>query len=302
MKQNNISDQFNPGTGNWLFTFRHVLTGFVVSTIGIIIWSVLLTIIPSPWSVLPMIVFLWAYLKFFSGNWSVKRTDVIMRARFRSVNLRISVWKWSIGAALLFVVIVQSSFVITFRLTEFPAQKFTADYKILDTMPVWAAWVVLTAGSIIAGICEETGFRGYMQAPLEKKYGPFTAILITSVMFTLVHMSHSWAKPILPHIFFASILLGILAWKTNSIIPGIIGHSILDIFDYSIWWSDITGGFREQTIFRTGVDLSFVIWCLVFILALFVFFRIMILMKRTDQKLPNVAEGKRMSDNYIFTI
>jgi hypothetical protein len=249
-----------------------------------------------------MIVFLWAYLKFFSGNWSVKRTDVIMRARFRSVNLRTSVWKWSIGAALLFVVIVQSSFVITFRLTEFPAQKFTADYKILDTMPVWAAWVVLTAGSIIAGICEETGFRGYMQAPLEKKYGPFTAILITSVMFTLVHMSHSWAKPILPHIFFASILLGILAWKTNSIIPGIIGHSILDIFDYFIWWSDITGGFREQTIFRTGVDLSFVIWCLVFILALFVFFRIMILMKRTDQKLPNVAEGKRMSDNYIFTI
>jgi hypothetical protein len=169
-------------------------------------------------------------------------------------------------------------------------------------MPVWAAWVVLTAGSIIAGICEETGFRGYMQAPLEKKYGPFTAILITSVMFTLVHISHSWALPILPHIFFASILLGILAWKTNSIIPGIIGHSILDIFDYSIWWSDITGGFREQTIFRTGVDLSFVIWCLVFILALFVFFRIMILLKRADQKLPSVAERKRMSDNYIFTI
>jgi membrane protease YdiL (CAAX protease family) len=302
MKQNKISDPFNPGTGNWLFTLRHVLTGFVVSTIGIIIWGVLLTIIPSPWSVLPMIVFLWAYLKFFSGNWSVKKADVIMRARFRSVNLRTSVWKWSIGAALLFVVIVQSSFVITFRLTEFPAQKFTADYKILDTMPVWAAWVLLTAGSIIAGICEETGFRGYMQAPLEKKYGPFTAILITSVMFTLVHISHSWALPILPHIFFASMLLGILAWKTNSIIPGIIGHSILDIFDYSIWWSDITGGFREQTIFRTGVDLSFVIWCLVFILALFVFFRIMILLKRADQKLPSVAERKRMSDNYIFTI
>ena len=302
MKQNKISDQPKDSTGNRLFAFRHVIIGFAVSTIGIIVWGVLLTIIPSPWSILPMIVFLWAYLKFFSGSWGTKRTGAAMKTCFRSVRLKPMVWRWSICAALLFVIIVQSSFVITFRLTEFPAEKFTADYKILDTMPLWVAWVVLTAGSIIAGICEETGFRGYMQAPLEKKYGPFAAILITSVMFTIVHISHSWALPILPHIFFASILLGMLAWKTNSIIPGIIGHSILDIFDYSIWWSDITGGFRAQTIFRTGVDLSFIIWCLVFILALFVFFRIMILLKKTDQKMTDIADSKRKSNNYIFSI
>jgi membrane protease YdiL (CAAX protease family) len=168
---------------------------------------------------------------------------------------------------------VQASFVITFRLIAFPSEKFTADYKILDNMPLWSAWAVLIMSSIVAGICEETGFRGYMQQPLENKYGPGIAITITSVIFMLVHLSHTWALPILPHIFFASVLLGILASKSGSIIPGIIGHSILDIFDYSVWWSDITGGFQKQTIFKTGIDLHFVFWCLVMFLALFIFFR-----------------------------
>jgi len=126
-------------------------------------------------------------------------------------------------------------------------------------------------GSVVAGICEETGFRGYMQLPLEKKYGPVAAIIITSIVFTLIHLSHSWAAPILPHIFFASVLLGILAYKTGSLIPGIIGHSILDIFDYSVWWSDIAGGFHKQTIFRTGADFHFTIWSLIFIVAFFAF-------------------------------
>jgi hypothetical protein len=248
-----------------------VFTGFIVSSIGIAIWTFMFSKIAAPWSVLPMIIALWAYLKFFSGRW-------------RSTKLSPSVWKKSIPAAILFVIIVQASFVITFRLVDFPSEKFTADYRILDNMPLWVAFTVLIMSSIVAGICEETGFRGYMQAPLEKKYGPSRAIIITSVIFMLIHLSHSWASPILPHIFFASVLLGILAYKTGSLIPGIIGHSILDIFDYSVWWSNITGGFHMQTIFKTGIDLHFIIWAMVFILALFVFFR---LMRKISPPSPN---------------
>ncbi len=105
------------------------------------------------------------------------------------------------------------------------------------------------------------------------KYGPVPAIIISSIIFTLIHLSKNWAHTIIPHIFFASVLLGILAYKSGSLIPGIIGHSILDIFDYSFWWTDIAGGFKKQTIFITGVDIHFIIWILIFSLALFIFYK-----------------------------
>ena len=273
MKQRTISNQIAIEWNRLPLILRAALTGFTVSSVGITIWSLILSTIPAPWSILPMIVALWVYLRFFSGGWGSKKANETKKLNFRAIKLSPSTWKWGLAAALLFVIIVQASFVITFRLLDFPSEKFTADYKILDRMPLWIAFVVLIMGSIVAGICEETGFRGYMQVPLEKKYGPVTAIIFTSIIFMLIHLSHSWAVPILPHIFFASLLLGILAFKTGSLIPGIIGHSILDIFDYSIWWSDITGGFHKQTIFKSGIDLHFIVWNLIFMLALFVFFR-----------------------------
>jgi membrane protease YdiL (CAAX protease family) len=284
MKQRTISNQIAMAWNKLPLIIRSVLTGFTVSAIGITIWSLMLSGIAAPWSILPMIVALWAYLGFFSGRWDSKKGIKTKEFNFRLIKLSSSVWKWGIVAAILFVIIVQASFVITFRIVDFPSEKFTADYKILDSMPVWVAWATLIMGSIVAGICEETGFRGYMQAPLEKKYGPSTAIIITSVIFMLIHLSHSWASAILPHIFFASVLLGILAYKTGSLIPGIIGHSILDIFDYSVWWSDITGGFHKQTIFKTGIDLHFIVWVMIFILALFVFFRSVGRLKKKGKK------------------
>jgi membrane protease YdiL (CAAX protease family) len=152
--------------------------------------------------------------------------------------------------------------------------------------------------SIVAGICEETGFRGYMQVPLEKKYGPGPAIILTSVVFMLIHLSHSWAAPILPHIFFASVLLGILSYKSGSLLPGMIGHSILDIFDYAVWWTDLTGGFQKQTLFKTGIDLHFVIWTLVFLIAIFVFFRAIARLKNG----PGKAGGQSQPGDISYTL
>ncbi len=252
---------------------RAVSSGLFVSTVGVFTWGGMFTFFPSVWVILPMIFVLWVFWKFFSGNWGSNELAKSRKIWFRATTLKSSNWKWGIAAAIFFVVIIQSSFVVTFRLIEFPAAKFTADYKAFDKFPLWAAWAILIMSSVVAGICEEAGFRGYMQAPLEKKHGAATAVIITSVFFTVVHLTHTWALPILPHIFFASVLLGILAWRSGSLIPGIIGHSILDIFDYSVWWTDLTGGFTHQTIFKTGFDIHFIIWVSIFLLAVFGFFQ-----------------------------
>jgi membrane protease YdiL (CAAX protease family) len=258
---------------------RSVIVGSLVSGLGVGIWGALFSGFKTPVVVIPMIGVLWLYCRFFNGSWIKGKTADIRRENFRITKLTPSIWKKGLLLAILFVIIVQGSFVITYRLIEFPAAQFTADYKIIDEFPLWQAWLILIMGSIVAGICEEVGFRGYMQVPMEKRYGMAIAVAITSLVFTATHLGHSWAHPILPHIFFASVLLGFIAYHTNSLIPGIIGHSILDIFDYSIWWTDITGGFIRQPVFRTGVDAHFIFWVITFVIACISFFWIINLLK-----------------------
>jgi hypothetical protein len=77
--------------------------------------------------------------------------------------------------------------------------------------------------AIVAPVFEEMIFRGFLQKFLEEKWqDPTRAILVTSLFFTLVHMNPFWAI----QIYLLGIVLGFLAWKTGSIIPGIILHAL----------------------------------------------------------------------------
>jgi membrane protease YdiL (CAAX protease family) len=251
---------------------RAVIIGLLVVIIGITIWTVDFTFIPAPWSLFIMIFVLWAYLKYFSGSWAPIRTAEFRKNNFRNFKLSSNVWKVGLIAAILFVVVFQSSLVITFRLIPFPEFAFKSQYKILDTLPSWIGWATVIVSSLVAGICEETGFRGYMQVPIEKRYGPFLGIMITSIFFFLLHLDKTWAPLIIIHILFASALLGILAYFSGSLIPGIIGHTIMDIFNFSYWWSNLAGNFGKKTVFETGIDIHFIVWCLIFFIAISFFF------------------------------
>jgi membrane protease YdiL (CAAX protease family) len=44
--------------------------------------------------------------------------------------------------------------------------------------------------ALVAGFCEEAAFRGYMQGPIERRYGPVVAILATGIAFGFAHLSH----------------------------------------------------------------------------------------------------------------
>lgn len=274
MKESNLSVQISTKADIWKkipLWIRSVLTGFTVNSIGVGAWVLLLMTVPSPWFLVVMALFLFVYLKYFSGSWWPVSNSEIRKQRFRKIKLSRAVWIWGLAGALLFVLITQSGLVITFRIMEFPAERFKAAYN-LDSLPVGLAWVSLIMASLVAGICEEVGFRGYMQEPLEKRYGPVIGIAIVSAVFVVVHLHQAWAGPVLIHIFVVSALFGILAYKTQSIIPGIIGHTLLDIINFSYWWSDIAGKFERQPIAITGVDVHFITWSLLFSGGLALFF------------------------------
>jgi membrane protease YdiL (CAAX protease family) len=181
-----------------------------------------------------------------------------------------SVWIWGLIAAFTIFLILQSGWILTFRIYEFQPEIFkTASY--LNDNPWWMSWPIIIMASLVAGICEEIGYRGYMQKPLEQKYGPVAGISITSVVFALAHIHQAWASGILVGIFLISLIIGYLTYSTNSLIPGIIAHVSFDIINFSYWWSDVIGTYERKPISMTGVDSHFIIALTVVLLSSLLF-------------------------------
>lgn len=83
-------------------------------------------------------------------------------------------------------------------------------------------WIsMLLAAVLFAGVFEEMLFRGFVQNAFEERHQPAYAIFITAILFGAVHLNPWW---FLQFIFIA-FFLGVLAWKSDSIIPGAIVHA-----------------------------------------------------------------------------
>ncbi len=242
---------------------RTILTGFFVfAIVGNLAWAAILMFIPAPWSFVLMPVVLWLYMKYFSGSWWPESTAEARRKNFRATKLSPGIWTWSLVAALAVIIVLQSGLVVTFRLVEFPAEEWNLGFD-LSAVPPWIAWGLVIIASLTAGITEETGFRGYMQVPLEKRYGPATAIAIVSIMFVVLHLNQAWAPPVLILLFVIGVMWGIMAYTSGSLLPAMISHSIADIINFSYWWTDLAGRFNKLPIAETGIDVHSIIWVLI---------------------------------------
>lgn len=274
---------------------RAVVVGFFVFAIaGSLAWTAILIVIPAPWSLVVTFVMLWAYLKYTSGSGWPASTSQSRKTYFRALRLPMPVLVWSIVAALLSVVVFQSSLVIAFRLTGFPAEKWAlaADFS---TFPVWQVWLFILTAALVAAITEEVGFRGYMQVPLERRYHPAVSILIVSVVFVVAHLNQAWAGGVLIVLFAISVMWGVLALAAGSLIPVIIAHFVTDIFNFSYWWTDVAGTFDRRPIGETGIDGHIVVWIILFALSLTAFVRAVCITRIVRRKIEDKPEEPHRS-------
>jgi membrane protease YdiL (CAAX protease family) len=252
-------------------SLRAIIVGLVIGLAAANVWPLLLLNLGAPLAAAAEAVFLAIYLWWASGRGPPISTQGARGAAFRRVTLSPARWVWGLVAAIFFATTTHAAIVLLFRLVPFPVAAFRQgyDFSFIPSLPLKLLAVVVSATS--AGICEETGFRGYMQQPIERRHGAPTAIFVSSVFFMLLHLTKGWALVgMVPIVLGAGILLGLLAWSAESLIPGMIGHIVMDIGLFAYWWTGIAGEFTARPISETGVDQPFLFTCAAFATALFV--------------------------------
>jgi membrane protease YdiL (CAAX protease family) len=129
----------------------------------------------------------------------------------------------------------------------------------LSGIPPITVLSLLLFAAPVAGIVEESAFRGYMQQPIERRYGLFVAILITGTMFAVAHLD--FTLTLWPYYIAVSAIYGTVTYLTNSILPAIVLHTCGNLYsNFDLWmhgkaeWQASSGA---TLIWKTGVDTSF---------------------------------------------
>jgi membrane protease YdiL (CAAX protease family) len=236
---------------------RAIVGGLVVQIVGVMPFMALvqlnMTVLPSiPWSAFVEWILLFLFIKYFRGWGPPQKTAEIRRDHFRANRLASCARPFVVSATIFLGITILLLVVLGNQIVSLPAEAIGAFSTLVDGPPLTAV-VILATVALMTGIVEESAFRGYMQVPLEQRYGPMPAILIVALAFSLVHFP---PLTILPLFLVGAIGWGVLARLANSTVPGMIAHGLVD-FAFFLWIlfdKEVVISLLESSVQTTGVD------------------------------------------------
>ena len=248
---------------------RAILIGLAVSAAGNGPWQVLALTnlahpwaLPVPWSVLAMAALLWLFWQWLQGRGWPRSTAEARRRGLRAVRLSGRVWCWALLAGVLGLASVIGLQRLIARLVELPRDPLP-DLSRFSGLEILSFIFMI---SLVAGVAEEAGFRGYMQGAIERRHGVVVAILVTGTVFGLIHASHaSWVLASMPVFLGVSAVFGALAWITGSILPGVVLHTAVDVASF-LWAWRMGEPVLRPLVWKAGPDSAFWAAVLVFVL------------------------------------
>jgi len=242
------------------------VAGLGVAALGTVPWARLISanvrhLSGIPWSVPIMVGYLalyWAY--FVRGAGWPRSTSGTRRTTARAKSVRDEAWGIALLAGILGLVSILLLQGVMSRLVRLPAQR-DLDPSQFPAATVFL-WVVMSA--VVAGVVEETAFRGYLQRPIEQRHGPVVAILITGALFGFAHFSHpDVGLALLPYYVAVAAVYGSLAYFTDSTLPSMTLHAGGNIFSaFDLFargrseWQLSTA--QPKLIWETGPDAAFI--------------------------------------------
>jgi membrane protease YdiL (CAAX protease family) len=150
-------------------------------------------------------------------------------------------------AGVLSIVALAGYWVVMFQLVRMPGNVLPDFSK----YPMLTLVLMLVMASFVSPFTEESAFRGYCQVILESNFRAPAAVLISSVLFALAHVTHGVLWPKLFVYFLAGLVFGATAYLTASILPGMAVHIIGDLAFFALVWPYDT---KRQLIWETGVN------------------------------------------------
>jgi membrane protease YdiL (CAAX protease family) len=184
-----------------------------------------------PWAVPVTALYLWFFWRYLNGDWPRDDTAAHRRASLRAVPLSARVWAWALLAGGLGIIALVLALRIVNRYMPLPPQTLPAE---LAQLPRFTVLSLLLAAAPVAGIVEESAFRGYMQGPIERRAGVLVAILITGTMFAIAHLDFTWI--LWPYYVAVAAIYGMVTYLTGSILPAVVLHTAGNVFSNLELW------------------------------------------------------------------
>ncbi|MCC6509614.1 MAG: CPBP family intramembrane metalloprotease [Pirellulaceae bacterium] len=141
-----------------------------------------------------------------------------------------------IAAAIVLALALHPSYVLLGQAIAGTIQIGTETQRVLETVarlinaqPLWAVLLVL---AVLPAVCEELTYRGFIFGGLLRNNGVLRAVLMSSLFFGLAHsfLQQSIAATLM------GVLLGVIAWRTGSVVCTMLIHVINNSLSVSLGW------------------------------------------------------------------
>jgi membrane protease YdiL (CAAX protease family) len=184
----------------------------------------------APWAVPVIGAYLWHFWRYLDGAGPPASSAHERRASLRAQRITARVWTWALLAGGLGIVTLVLALRVADRFVVLPEQRLP-DFA---AVPPFTIVSLLLAAAPVAGIVEEAAFRGYMQGPIERRYGPTIAILVTGTMFAIAHLDFTLV--LWPYYLAVAAIYGAVTYLTKSILPAVVLHTGGNLYsNFDLW-------------------------------------------------------------------
>jgi membrane protease YdiL (CAAX protease family) len=198
-----------------------------------------------------MLAILWLGWSYLGGGWGPGNRQA-RRTYLRSQPMRSGVFAWALLAGTLSLVSLAGLWIVLSQLVTIPGNTTLANFSKFPFVTVAA---VLVTASAVGAVAEEAGFRGYFQGPLERYLGAPLAIGFTALLMAPEHaMTQGFVWPTVLFYLLVDTMLGLTAFMTKSIRPGIVIHAMGLLMFFGFIWPHDAG---RPLVWRNGADMWF---------------------------------------------